>query len=178
MAWSTGGVEGERAERQAIKDEKEAYERKNFEAMQAIRKEGWRKRREALGLPPGDEDPALIDMDDEEYIFLEDPPELVEARKKLAAYAARQGEEEPPELSAARHEFAANGGIVAPGVHGGDQQVENDGEVYYASVKSSQAMLAVKSAALESQASFEDDAKPTSDKSPVKILEANLDEMD
>jgi hypothetical protein len=118
-----------------------------------------------------------MDMDDEEYVFLEDPPELVEARKRLAAYASRQGEEEPPELSAARHEYAANGGVVAPGAHGGDEVGENDGEVYFSSVKSSQAMLAAKSAVSE-PLSFEDDAKPASDKSPVKVVEANLDEMD
>ena len=28
-------------------------------------------------------------------MFLEDPPELVEARSRLAAYTYRQGEEEP-----------------------------------------------------------------------------------
>ena len=179
MAWSVGGVEGERAERQAIKEEKEAYDKKNFEAMQAIRKEGWRKRREALGLPPGDEDPALEGMDDEEYVFLEDPPELVEARKRLAAYSSREGEEEPPELSAARHEFAANGGVVAPGRGQGG---ENDGEIYFSAVKNSQqALLAAKDA---SEHSFEDDAKPVKDKSPVKekliaLSEANLlEEMD
>lgn len=59
------------------------------------------QRREILGLPPGDTDPALDDMSDEEYVLVEEPPELVEARKKLAAFTARQNEEEPPGARAA-----------------------------------------------------------------------------
>lgn len=38
-----GGVEAEREERKHIRDEEEATKRANFEAMQAIRREGWRK---------------------------------------------------------------------------------------------------------------------------------------
>ena len=53
------------------------------------------QRRENLGLPPGDTDPALDELSDDEYTFLEDPPELVEARSRLAAYTYRQDEEEP-----------------------------------------------------------------------------------
>ena len=53
------------------------------------------QRRENLGLPPGDTDPALDELSEDEYTFLEDPPELVEARSRLAAYTYRQGEEEP-----------------------------------------------------------------------------------
>ena len=53
------------------------------------------QRREALGLPPGDTDPTFEEFSDEEYVHLEDPPELVEARNRLAAYTYRQGEEEP-----------------------------------------------------------------------------------
>lgn len=45
-----------------------------------MRAAGFRKRREALGLPPGDTDPALEQMSDEEYVFEEDPPELIEVR--------------------------------------------------------------------------------------------------
>lgn len=122
---ATGGLDAEREERKLIKEEKEARDRHNFEGMQAIRREGYRKvghaprwtgiltwhgsawfqpsslpdmhaqRRENLGLPPGDTDPALDELSDDEYTFLEDPPELVEARSRLAAYTYRQGEEEP-----------------------------------------------------------------------------------
>ncbi len=53
------------------------------------------QRRENLGLPAGDTDPTLEELSDDEYTHLEDPPELVEARKRLAAYTYRQGEEEP-----------------------------------------------------------------------------------
>lgn len=48
-----------------------------------------------MGLPDGDTDPTLDDLSDTEYEFLEDPPELVEARNRLAAYTSRPGEEEP-----------------------------------------------------------------------------------
>lgn len=51
-------------------------------------------------------------MSDSEWEPPEDPPELVAARKKLAAYAARPGEEEPPELTEARRELTQGGGIV------------------------------------------------------------------
>ncbi len=36
-------------------------------AVQAVRREGFRKRREALGLPPGDTDPYFDDMSDTEW---------------------------------------------------------------------------------------------------------------
>jgi len=35
--------------------------------LQAIRREGFRKRRAALGLPPGDTDPYFDTMNDEEW---------------------------------------------------------------------------------------------------------------
>jgi hypothetical protein len=38
-----GGLDAEREERKAIKAEEEKRSRRNFEAMQEIRKEGWRK---------------------------------------------------------------------------------------------------------------------------------------
>lgn len=38
-----GGLEAERAERATIKQEEEERDRKNFEFMQQIRREGWRK---------------------------------------------------------------------------------------------------------------------------------------
>lgn len=43
------------------KEDQEARDRRNFEAMLEIKKEAWRLKRERLGLPPGDTDP---DMDD------------------------------------------------------------------------------------------------------------------
>lgn len=54
------------------------------------------QRREKLGLPPGDTDPALDDLSDSEYVIVEDPPELVAARERLAQYTARKDEQEPP----------------------------------------------------------------------------------
>ena len=40
---SKGGLDAEREERKLIKQEQEDKDRKNFEAMQEIRREGWRK---------------------------------------------------------------------------------------------------------------------------------------
>jgi len=37
---------------------------------------------------------------DDEYVVVEDPPELVVARQKLAQYTARKDEQEPPGLCA------------------------------------------------------------------------------
>lgn len=54
------------------------------------------QRRAALGLAPGDTDPALDDLSDEEWVVGEEPPELEAARSALAAYTARDGEEELP----------------------------------------------------------------------------------
>lgn len=44
------------------------------------------QKRERLGLPDGDTDPALDEFSDGEWEVQEDPPELVAARKKLDAY--------------------------------------------------------------------------------------------
>jgi len=107
------------------------------------------QRRETLGLPPGDTDPSLEEFSDEEYTFLEDPPELVEARKSLAAYTYRQGEEEPADLLAARRGLAKEGKEVKAGTWktndascpDGDVDpaaAENDGAIYLSSVKASQ----------------------------------------
>jgi len=38
-----GGIEAEREERRLIREEEEAKKRANFEAMQKIRREGWRR---------------------------------------------------------------------------------------------------------------------------------------
>lgn len=53
------------------------------------------QRRQMLGLPDGDTDPMLDDISDTEVDLDEEPAELIEARKKLAAYTYMQGEEEP-----------------------------------------------------------------------------------
>eukprot|EP00884_Botryococcus_braunii_P007995 jgi/Botrbrau1/17197/Bobra.126_1s0002.1 len=111
-AWSRGGLDEERAERQRFKDEETAKERRNFEYMQSVRREGFRKRREKLGLPPGDTDPFFDDLDenvDENAQVLKDPPELEKARQRLAKFTARKGEEEPADLQKARQQISASG---------------------------------------------------------------------
>ena len=45
----------------------------------------------------------------EEWVELPEPPELVRAREKLAAYEARPSEEEPAELTEARRSMAQKG---------------------------------------------------------------------
>lgn len=56
----------------------------------------WSQKRERLGLPPGDTDPDLDDMSSDEYVFIEDPPELVAARERLAQYTSAHSNEEEP----------------------------------------------------------------------------------
>jgi hypothetical protein len=46
------------------------------------------QKRERLGMAAGDTDPDLEAFDDEDWQFTVDPPELVEARKRLAEYKA------------------------------------------------------------------------------------------
>ncbi len=140
-AWAIGGLEAEREERKLIKQEQEARDRANFEAMQEIRREGFRRRREALGLPPGETDPALDEISDDEWTPLEDPPELVEARARLAAYTYREGEEEPADLAEARRKLAKEGKAMQAGEWKGSSAsgpAENDGEIYLSSVRASQ----------------------------------------
>lgn len=48
-------------------------------------------------------------MDASDVEIPEEPEELVAARKKLAAYSARENEEEPPELTQQRHDLAKEG---------------------------------------------------------------------
>ncbi|KAK9831315.1 hypothetical protein WJX81_001414 [Elliptochloris bilobata] len=103
-AWARGGVDAERAERERACNEAANQERRNFEALQRMRCEGFRKRREALGLAPGDTDPFYDGLADQEEAMLEaqrDGKELSAATARLAAYSARPGEEEPsgPSLS-------------------------------------------------------------------------------
>eukprot|EP00887_Chlorella_sp_A99_P006699 scaffold3.g6699.t1 len=91
-AWARGGLEAERTERAACMREKEAREHAAFEALQRMREEGFRKQREALGLPPGTTDPF--------FDTLELPADGREEKAQL-------DEEEPPELQAARRRLAA-----------------------------------------------------------------------
>ncbi|KAK9811648.1 hypothetical protein WJX72_007649 [[Myrmecia] bisecta] len=114
-AWMRGGLDAEREERVKFKSEEQQRERRNFEYLQNLRKEGFRKRREALGLPPGDTDPYFDDMSDGEWEPEEEPTELVAARDRLAAFTARENEEEPAELTKARRDLVASGGKVAEG---------------------------------------------------------------
>jgi len=136
-AWAVGGLDAEREERQKIRSEEDERNRRNFQAMQDMRSQGFAKRRQALGLPPGDTDPALDAFDDEEYVFDEEPQELVEARQRLAAYTARAGEEEPAELSSARAQRAHEGRSIGDGHH----QDNMDGELYLESVREAQQQL-------------------------------------
>ena len=119
-AFAVDGLEGERNARVQHKEEQEAKDRANFEYMKKIREEGWRKRREREGLE-GEGDPYFDDLSDEEWALPEEPPELVEARAKLAAYEARRGEEEPPELAAARDGLAQAGASIAERVDRGGE---------------------------------------------------------
>lgn len=190
-AWAVGGLDAEREERKAIKDEKERYDRANFEAMQEIRKAGWRRKRERLGLAPGDTDPDLEAMSDEEYVFEEDPPELVEARNRLAAYTARDGEEEDSDVASARRKFVQGGGEVKQGSwsSGPEGATENDGEIYLASVRHAQEELLNNGVAARPAASAKlgscvieevlDDARPAPDNGVSSAgLGAELEELD
>ena len=111
-AWSREGLEGERAARAQFKEEEAERDRANYEYMKKIREEGWAKRRAAAGLPPTEGDPFFDDLGDGEWEVPQEPPELVAARERLAAFAARAGEEEPPELTAQRTALAAGGGAI------------------------------------------------------------------
>ena len=109
-AWSREGLEGERAARAQFKEEEAERDRANYEYMKKIREEGWAKRRSAAGLPPTEGDPFFDDLGDGEWEVPQEPPELVAARERLAAFASRAGEEEPPVLTAQRTALAAGGG--------------------------------------------------------------------
>lgn len=85
-AWAKGGLEAEREERNRIRDEEAEKDRRNFEYMKKIREDGWRKRRERLGLPPGDTDPYFDDLSDTEYELRGEPEELRNARTELESY--------------------------------------------------------------------------------------------
>ncbi|CAG9466512.1 unnamed protein product [Pedinophyceae sp. YPF-701] len=112
-AFAEGGIEAEREARRAFKAAEDERHKQNMQHMWDIREAAWKKRREAMGQDPdAPGDPAFDDLDDTEWTEPEEPPELVAARRKLAAYTARPGEEEPPELTAERTRLAAEGRAV------------------------------------------------------------------
>ena len=94
-AWARGGVEAERLERERIKEEEREQDRRNFEYLQNIRREGWRKRREALGLPPGDTDPFFDQFSSTTPSEATDEPEELVAAQEMLSTA-----EEWPSFSA------------------------------------------------------------------------------
>ncbi|KAG2449026.1 hypothetical protein HYH02_005778 [Chlamydomonas schloesseri] len=143
QAWLEGGLEGERAMRNQLKEEEEERSRKNHEFMMQMRAAGWRERRKRMGLPDGDTDPALDDMSDGEYEFEEEPEELVQARQRLAAYTARPGEEEPADLASARQGLAREGKPIQEGAWASGAAAESDSAIYLQSVKAAQAELDV-----------------------------------
>ncbi|KAG2487558.1 hypothetical protein HYH03_013837 [Edaphochlamys debaryana] len=138
-AWFEGGLEAERAMRTKLKEEEDERQRKNHEFMMQMRAQGHRERRKRMGLPEGDTDPDLDALSDSECVFDEDPPELVEARNRLAAYTARPGEEEPADVSGARQGLAQAGKPISEGAWGGS--AEADSRVYLESVKAAQREL-------------------------------------
>ncbi|KAF8061976.1 ODA7 [Scenedesmus sp. PABB004] len=149
-AWARGGLEAERDERARLKEEAAARERRNFDWMQQLRREGFRKRRAMLGLPDGDTDPYFdtlqpdqaaragadpgaagdggaaagegdADQDDETLALLREPPELRDARRRLAAFTGEEGAAGAPAAAAAK--------------------ASEDGEQYLASVRAAQREL-------------------------------------
>ncbi|XRB04221.1 dynein axonemal assembly factor 1 [Pycnococcus provasolii] len=137
-AWmAAGGVAGgevaleaEREMRRTIQEEKRIEEQRNFEHLKEWRAKAFagrermestraalermEKRRAAIEaeeevFEDDDLDEYLSGSDDEEWKPLEEPPELIRAREKLARYSARPGEEEPEELTEARRRLAKQG---------------------------------------------------------------------
>ena len=135
-AWSRGGLEMERKERDRIREEAAQRDRRNFEYMKKIREEGFRKKRERLGLAPGNTDPMLDQLSDSEYNFDEEPRELIDARKRLAAYSARPGEEEPTDLACVRNQIFDEGAKIIEGEWGA-----SDSQVYFESIQENRKML-------------------------------------
>ncbi|GIL87407.1 hypothetical protein Vretifemale_15526, partial [Volvox reticuliferus] len=138
-AWLEGGLEAERAMRNKLKEEEDNRNRKNHEFMMQMRAQGWRERRERLGLPEGETDPAYDELSDGEYEFEEEPQELIDARQRLAAYTGRPGEEEPEELSRQRQQLASDSKVIMEGQW--CRTAEDDGCAYLESVKAAQAEL-------------------------------------
>eukprot|EP00192_Tetraselmis_astigmatica_P012865 CAMPEP_0117671370 /NCGR_PEP_ID=MMETSP0804-20121206/13295_1 /TAXON_ID=1074897 /ORGANISM="Tetraselmis astigmatica, Strain CCMP880" /LENGTH=426 /DNA_ID=CAMNT_0005479821 /DNA_START=64 /DNA_END=1344 /DNA_ORIENTATION=+ len=107
--WAANGLEGEREARRLYREAEEEKDRRNHEAMVKLRQDGIRKRREGMGLDPEGPDPAFEEFSDDEWEEPEEPPELVAARRKLAEYSARAGEEEPVELTKVRQQLVREG---------------------------------------------------------------------
>ena len=136
--WNAGGLaagevalEAEREMRRTIQEEKRNEEKRNFENLKEWRAKAFQgrermestraalermeKRRSAIEAEEevfDDEDDLadyLSGSDDEEWVPIEEPPELIRAREKLAQYSARPGEEEPEELTEARRRLAKQG---------------------------------------------------------------------
>lgn len=131
-AWSCGGVEAERKERENIRREAAERDRKNFEYMKKIREDGWKKKRERLGLPPGDNDPFFEQLSDGEYDVVEEPEELAEARRRLAAYEAV---EKGAPISASQVSSAVDE-VSRP-----CQEKDFDAQVYFESVRNNREAL-------------------------------------
>ena len=120
-AWHAGGVEAERSERAAIREEEEQRDKENFEYLRMIRDKAMAMRTGMRGDgSEDDEDDEDEDDDDDEDDYEEppEPPELVAARLKLASYPREEGVEEPEELTRARMQLGAS----ASGPGGGAQQ--------------------------------------------------------
>mmetsp|Transcript_29637 Transcript_29637/g.35998 ORF Transcript_29637/g.35998 Transcript_29637/m.35998 type:complete len:456 (+) Transcript_29637:140-1507(+) len=114
-AWLKGGLEAEREERERLKQVKKEQDEKNYQYIKAIRDRGLAKQaalKAAKAAKEGKEPTELDDDDDDDDVDsdvsdIEDdiePAELTAARRMLAQYPARAGEEEPKELSKARQE--------------------------------------------------------------------------
>jgi dynein assembly factor 1 len=88
-AWAEGGIEAEREERRRQSAQKEADAERQMAYMRNLI--GGKKPR---GIDIDPESTEISDADDSEEESEEEvePPELVAARKKLAAYSARPGE--------------------------------------------------------------------------------------
>lgn len=118
-AWIRGGVEEERAERNRIKEEEAAKDRRQFAYMKSVREAALARRAAAEAAANGGLTNAELaaaageadgDSDDDgEWHEVPEPPELVRAREKLAQYAARPNEEEPEDLTETRARLAAEG---------------------------------------------------------------------
>ncbi|PSC73054.1 Dynein assembly factor [Micractinium conductrix] len=105
-AWSLGGLEAERGARAAYHERQAEAEKKLVEALRGVREAGWRKRREALGLPLEGGDPDLEGWQPAQEMGgagaaeeEQEPPELLAARARLAAFTATKQGEEAPELA-------------------------------------------------------------------------------
>ncbi|CAL8469473.1 g9014 [Coccomyxa elongata] len=92
-AWAEGGLEAERAERLQAKAKEDEEELCRFATLQRIRQDGFRKRRESLGMPAGDTDPFFENITSSIIEVEDDPPELVAAEQKLAQIQVSKGRE-------------------------------------------------------------------------------------